>query len=147
MVFYEQKRQYLDRKVTKVQKTEVFLDEIYPLKERTMPKISTEYTKRYYSIGEVAALFEVNASAIRFWEKEFSELSPKKNARGVRMYTPEDIEKLRRVYHLVKERGFTLKGARKKWRDNPSDVANQEEVVRRLMKVKDELLAFKQTLA
>ena len=62
-----------------------------------MPNIPSEWTKRYYSIGEVAEIFEINASALRFWEKEFPELSPKKNERGVRKYTPENMELIRQI--------------------------------------------------
>jgi transposase-like protein len=65
--------------------------------------------KRYYSIGEIAKAFDVNASLIRFWDKEFDILKPKKNAKGNRMFTPEDVKNLQLIYHLVKERGFTLK--------------------------------------
>ena len=68
--------------------------------------------KRYYSIGEVAKAFDVNASLIRFWEKEFDVLQPKKNAKGNRKFTPDDINNLKFIYHLVKERGFTLEGAK-----------------------------------
>ena len=68
--------------------------------------------KRYYSIGEIAKAFSVNASLIRFWEKEFDILKPKKNAKGNRMFTPEDLKNLKTIYHLVKEKGFTLDGAK-----------------------------------
>ena len=68
--------------------------------------------KRYYNIGEVAKAFEVNTSLIRFWEKEFDVLKPKKNAKGNRKFTPEDIKNLQLIFHLVKERGFTLEGAK-----------------------------------
>jgi len=68
--------------------------------------------KMYYGIGEVAEAFDVNASLIRFWEKEFDILRPKKNAKGNRKFTPEDIKNLELIYHLVKERGFTLEGAK-----------------------------------
>ena len=68
--------------------------------------------KRYYSIGELAKAFEVNPSLIRFWEKEFDILQPKKNAKGNRKFTPEDVKNLSQIYHLVKERGFTLDGAK-----------------------------------
>ena len=64
--------------------------------------------KLYYTIGEVAKAFEVNASLIRFWEKEFDVIQPKKNAKGTRRFTPSDIKNLELIYHLVKERGFTL---------------------------------------
>ena len=68
--------------------------------------------KRYYSIGEVAKAFEVNTSLIRFWETTFDILKPKKNAKGNRKFTPEDIKNLQLIYHLVKEKGYTLIGAR-----------------------------------
>ena len=71
--------------------------------------------KRYYSIGEVADAFEVNPSLIRFWETEFSILNPKKNAKGNRKFTTQDIENLRHVYFLVKERGYTIEGVSRNW--------------------------------
>ena len=70
------------------------------------------HKKRYYGIGEVAKAFGVNTSLIRFWEKEFDVLQPKKNAKGNRKFTPQDIQNLQLIYHLVKERGFTLDGAK-----------------------------------
>jgi DNA-binding transcriptional MerR regulator len=69
-------------------------------------------TKRYYSIGEIAKAFDVNASLIRFWDKEFEALKPKKNAKGNRRFTPEDVQNLKLIYNLVKERGYTLEGAK-----------------------------------
>ena len=68
--------------------------------------------KLYYSIGEVAKAFDVNTSLIRFWEKEFPILKPKKNKKGNRFFSQEDIKNLKLIYHLVKERGYTLEGAR-----------------------------------
>ena len=68
--------------------------------------------KRYYSIGEIAQAFNVNTSLIRFWEKEFDILKPKKNAKGNRLFTPEDLKNLKLIYHLVKEKGYTLDGAK-----------------------------------
>jgi len=70
-------------------------------------------TKLYYAIGEVAEMFDVNASLIRFWEKEFSILKPKKNKKGNRLFTVKDIKNLERIYDLVKVKGFTLEGAKK----------------------------------
>ena len=79
-----------------------------------MPKVSEDQlTKLYYSIGEVAGMFEVNTSLIRFWEKEFPTISPKKNKKGKRLFTPKDILKIERIYILVKEEGYTLDGAKK----------------------------------
>ena len=111
-----------------------------------MATLPTKWTKRYYSIGEVAEIFELNTSTLRFWEKEFSELRPKKNERGVRKYTPENMEAVRRIYHLVKERGFTLKGARQKYKDNPTDVVQTEDVVRRLLKIKGDMESLRKQL-
>jgi len=68
--------------------------------------------KRYYSISEVASQLDVNASLIRFWEKEFDQIKPKKNRKGNRLFTVDDLQNLKSIYHLVKERGFTLEGAR-----------------------------------
>ena len=75
-------------------------------------------TKLYYSIGEVAKMFDVNTSLIRFWENEFDILKPKKNKKGNRLFTQKDVDNLKIIYHLVKERGFTLDGAKKKLREN-----------------------------
>jgi len=110
-----------------------------PYKERPTQKL-------YYSIGEVARMFKVNASLIRFWEKEFNIIKPKKNAKGNRMFTPEDIERFKTIYHLVKERGFTLEGAKNKLKSNPEDVAKTSEAVNRLKKIKQYLLEIKNNL-
>ena len=74
--------------------------------------------KRYYKIGEVAKAFGVNTSLIRFWEKEFEIIRPKKNKKGNRLFTPEDIKNFKLIYNLVKERGFTLDGAKQKLKKN-----------------------------
>jgi DNA-binding transcriptional MerR regulator len=71
-----------------------------------------ELTKLYYTIGEVALMFSVNASLIRFWEKEFTIIQPKKNKKGNRLFTPKDILNFNKIYNLVKEQGFTLEGAK-----------------------------------
>lgn len=102
--------------------------------------------KLYYSIGEVAERLGVNESLLRFWEKEFPEITPKKNIRGVRQYTKEDIERVELVFHLVKERGMTLSGARKKLKDNKETVQQNYEVVERLKAIKEELLSMKREL-
>ena len=70
--------------------------------------------KRYYKIGEVSKAFGVNVSLIRFWEQEFEVIKPKKNAKGNRLFTKEDIENFKLIFNLVKERGFTLEGAKQK---------------------------------
>ena len=77
-----------------------------------MPKLKTDIDKLFYSIGEVKK-YKVNVSLIRFWEKEFDILKPKKNKKGNRMFTKKDMENLNVIFHLVKERGFTLEGAKR----------------------------------
>ena len=89
-----------------------------------MPYQDKAVEKLYYSIGEVAKMFDVNTSLIRFWEKEFDIIQPKKNKKGNRLFTKTDVDHLRIIYHLVKERGYTLQGAREKLRDNKDDVSD-----------------------
>ncbi len=100
----------------------------------------------YYNIGEVAAAFGVNTSLIRFWEKEFDALKPKKNAKGNRKFTPQDIKNLELIYHLVKERGFTLEGAKIHLKENKQKTLDQFEIIRKLESVKAELLKIKEQL-
>ena len=102
--------------------------------------------KRYYSIGEVAKAFDVNTSLIRFWEKEFDVLQPKKNAKGNRKFTPEDVKNLELIYHLVKERGFTLEGAKIHLKENKQKTIDTFEIIRKLEHVKNELLQLKKNL-
>ena len=78
--------------------------------------------KLYYSIGEVAEMFGVNESLLRFWEREFPQLNPKKAGRGIRQYRKEDIETLKLIYYLVKERGMTLPGARQRMKDRRESI-------------------------
>ncbi len=102
--------------------------------------------KRYYKIGEVAKAFDVNASLIRFWDKEFDVLKPKKNNKGNRLFTQEDIKNLQLIYHLVKEKGFTLDGAKNKLKENPEKVTNNHDIIARLQAVKSELTTIKNQL-
>ncbi|MGO3181545.1 MAG: MerR family transcriptional regulator [Aequorivita sp.] len=102
--------------------------------------------KLYYSIGEVAEAFGVNTSLIRFWEKEFDAIKPKKNAKGNRRFTPQDIKNLELIYHLVKERGFTLDGAKIHLKENKQKTLDQFEIIRKLESVKAELLKIKEQL-
>jgi len=108
--------------------------------------MSEDSRKLFYSIGEVAALFNVNESLLRFWEKEFDSIKPKKNSKGTRSYTKEDIEDIRLIYHLVKEKGMTLVGAKKRIKEEKRTVTAQVEVVDRLKKIKEELLIMKSEL-
>jgi len=102
--------------------------------------------KLYYNIGEVAEAFEVNTSLIRFWEKEFDIIKPKKNKKGNRKFTPQDIEHFELIYHLVKERGFTLDGAKQHLKENKSETLSKFEMIRKLKKIKSELQALKSNL-
>lgn len=111
-----------------------------------MPYKEPETVKLYYTIGEVASLFDVNASLIRFWEKEFDILKPHKNKKGNRLFTQTDVDNLRIIYHLVKERGYTLQGAKDKLKQNKSDTMNNAAMVQSLEKIKSFLLELKKEL-
>ncbi|MEP2058754.1 MerR family transcriptional regulator [Maribacter litoralis] len=102
--------------------------------------------KRYYGIGEVARAFGVNASLIRFWEKEFDVLQPKKNAKGNRKFTPQDIKNLQLIYHLVKERGFTLDGAKIHLKEEKQKTLSNFDIIQKLERVKAELNKIKDQL-
>ena len=102
--------------------------------------------KRYYGIGEVAKAFGVNTSLIRFWEKEFDVLKPKKNAKGNRKFTPEDIMNLQFIYHLVKERGFTLEGAKTHLKEEKKKSLNNFEIISKLEGIKNQLSKIKSQL-
>ena len=102
--------------------------------------------KRYYSIGEVAKAFNVNTSLIRFWEKEFDVLKPKKNAKGNRKFTPEDIKNLKFIYHLVKERGFTLEGAKIHLKEEKKEALSNFEIINKLENIKHQLIKIKEHL-
>ena len=102
--------------------------------------------KLYYSIGEVAMMFGVNQSLIRFWEGEFSIIRPKKNKKGNRLFTPKDVDNFHLIFHLVKERGYTLQGAKKKLNE-PSDKVNENfEVVKRLKNIRSFLVELEKEL-
>ena len=102
--------------------------------------------KLYFSIGEIADAFGVNASLIRFWDKEFDILKPKKNAKGNRMFTREDVKNLQLIYHLVKERGFTLEGAKTHLKEGQKKTLDKFEIVSKLESVKAQLLSIKNSI-
>ena len=102
--------------------------------------------KQYYRIGEVAKAFGVNASLIRFWEGEFDIIKPKKNKKGNRLFRQDDIKNLQMIYHLVKEKGFTLEGAKKKLKEKPQQVQDNHAIIASLEKIKQELIKFKEEL-
>ncbi len=112
-----------------------------------MAKQPPETGKVYHTIGEVADMFGVNTSLIRFWEKEFPIINPHKNKKGNRLFTPKDVENFHVIYHLVKERGYTLKGARdyiKK--QKPEKVETEIKVVQTLDRIKVFLQEMKSRL-
>jgi DNA-binding transcriptional MerR regulator len=111
-----------------------------------MPYTERKVEKLYYSIGEVAKMFNVNTSLIRFWEKEFDVIKPKKNKKGNRFFTKDDIDNFHLIYHLVKERGMTLSGANKKIKENREDTLNNFEVIQSLTNIKNLLLEIKDNL-
>jgi len=102
--------------------------------------------KIYYSIGEVAEMFDVNKSLIRFWEKEFIIIKPKKNKKGNRYFTEKDINNFKIIFHLVKERGYTLDGAKKKLRENKEDTIKNVEIVSQLKDIRIQLVSIREAL-
>jgi DNA-binding transcriptional MerR regulator len=107
---------------------------------------NNEDDKLFYSIGEVARMFDVNESLLRFWEKEFSQIAPYKNSKGTRKYRKEDVETIGLIYYLVKEKGMTLPGARQKLKDSKESTLRNYNIVTRLKGIKKELLAIKKEL-
>ncbi|MDD6891819.1 MAG: MerR family transcriptional regulator [Bacteroidales bacterium] len=102
--------------------------------------------KLYYSISEVARMFDVNESLLRYWEKEFPMIRPKKAGGNIRQYRKEDIESIRLVYHLVKEKGLTLAGAKQRLKQHRDTTVRNAEIVERLKKVREELMAMRREL-
>ncbi len=110
-----------------------------PYKERTIEKV-------YYTIGEVADMFGVNTSLIRYWEKEFEVIKPRKNNKGNRLFTKQDIDNFHLIYNLVKVRGMTIKGVAKKMKENKEDTVQNFEVVKRLNTIRDILVEMEQLI-
>lgn len=111
-----------------------------------MPYKEKKIEKLYYSIGEVADMFQVNTSLIRYWEKEFDVIKPRKNKKGNRYFTKEDVENINLIYYLVKELGMTLKGAKKKLKENKEGTIHNYEVVKSLKHVRSLLLEIRDEL-
>ena len=103
--------------------------------------------KLYYSIGEVAQMFDVNETLLRFWEKEFPQITPKKSGRNIRQYTKENIEQIRTIYNLVKVRGLKISAAREALKKNKEGTVQTIEVVEKLRAIREELLKIKSELA
>ena len=105
-----------------------------------------EIEKLYYSIGEVAEIFNVAPSLIRFWESEFDIIKPKKNRKGNRQFTKEDIDNVRTIYHLVKEKGFTLQGAKEMLRNDTQAVKDKMEMIDSLRSVRNFLTELREKM-
>ncbi len=111
-----------------------------------MPYKEKEISKLYYSIGEVAKIFDVNSSLIRFWETEFDILKPKKNKKGNRLFTQKDLSYLKIIYNLVKEKGYTLEGAKKAIKEEKNTLLTQQELKDRMLSIKLALEKLKSEL-
>lgn len=106
----------------------------------------TNAAKIYYSIGEVADLISVNTSLIRFWEKEFDIIKPKKNTSGNRVFSVHDIKNIKLIYHLLKEKKYTIQGAKKKIRENKEGTIKNYNVIEKLNKIRNELVTIREHL-
>ena len=103
--------------------------------------------KLYYSVSEVAEMLGVSESLLRFWEKEFPQITPKKAGRGIRQYRKEDIDTLKLIYHMAKERGMTLQGARQRLEtNNKSQTDSNFELLERLRAIREELVGMRDAL-
>lgn len=111
-----------------------------------MPYKKKEIEKVYYRIGEVAEMFKVNISLIRFWETEFEIIKPYRNKKGTRFFTKQDVDNFHLIYHLVKERGFTLQGAREKLKENPDELNRDHEIIKSLQQIRAFLIELKEEL-
>ncbi len=105
-----------------------------------------EIGKLYYPIGEVTQLLGVNASTLRFWETEFTQIKPHRNKKGNRFYTHQDLENLKLIHYLLKEKGYTIPGAKEELKNKPSEVTKNMEIVESLTRIKEFLLKIKEDL-
>lgn len=111
-----------------------------------MPYKEKEIEKLYYSIGEVAKMFNVNTSLIRFWEKEFDIIKPQKNKKGNRLFTQKDVDHFYVIFHLVKEKGYTLQGAKDALKNKKVETLNDTDIIQSLNNVKSFLLEIKKQI-
>ena len=102
--------------------------------------------KIYYSIGEVSKIIGISTSKIRFWEKEFDSIKPKKNKKGNRIFSKKELNKLKLIHHLLKEKKYTIDGAKKKMRKNPEKTETHQKVIENLKKIKAELIEIRKNL-
>ncbi len=103
-------------------------------------------TKLYYSIGEVAEMFDVSPSLVRYWESEFTYLKPQKNSKGDRRFTKQNIDQLNTIYHLVKEKGYTLDGAKREIKDKRKTIRRQQKILQKLNQLKGNLEELKKSI-
>ena len=108
---------------------------------------NNDLNKKFYKISDVAAILGIPASTLRFWEKEFTIIKPRRNAKNIRFYTPADIETIRKVYYLVKEKGLKLDAAQEQIRRNRANVDKRFEVIERLKGIREELLELDEALS
>jgi len=111
-----------------------------------MPYKERDISKMYYTMGEVSEMFDVNASLIRFYEKEFDVLKPKKNKKGNRLFTPEDIENLKVIFHLIRDKGYTISGAKEHLKGNMDETKDNQRVISSLESLKKFLLEVRDQL-
>lgn len=98
--------------------------------------------KKFYKIGEVAEMTGIPVTTLRFWEREFTIIKPRRNDRGTRFYTPDDVERIRMIHYLVKHRGLKLDAAQEELRRNPEGVSRKSRAVTRLLEVRSTLCAM-----
>ena len=108
--------------------------------------MSLKDQKIYYSIGEVAKILDVNNSLIRFWEKEFEIIKPKKNSGGNRIFTKNDLKNISLIHHLLKEKKYTIEGAKKKIRENKDGAIKNQEIIKNLQKIRTQLAEIREYL-
>ncbi|HEX8349971.1 MAG TPA: MerR family transcriptional regulator [Hymenobacter sp.] len=111
-----------------------------------MPYKEREIERQYFTIGEVATQFNVAPSLIRFWETEFEELRPRKSKKGNRLYTPQDVDMFRTIYHLVKERGYTIPGARDMLKQKGPQLKEKIDVIQSLERLRSFLVNMRKEI-
>ena len=112
----------------------------------SMPYKERDISKMYYTMGEVTTMFGVNHSLIRYYEKEFDVLQPKKNKKGNRYFTNEDIENLKVIFHLVRDKGYTIQGAKDHLKNNMTETKSQQSILTSLENLKKFLLEVRDQL-
>lgn len=108
-----------------------------------MESTTSNSNKLFFTIGEVATMFNVNTSLIRYWESEFDIIKPQKNKKGNRLFTQKDVDNFHLIWHLVKERGMTLNGAKKKLKENRAEAEHNFELVKKLNEIKSLIIEIK----